>query len=87
MWLLPINLNIGQILDISILLVAFIVVHEELVADNSQRSNHDHKLLEVHLTVPVFIQVPHDVVDHQLIPVGLKQKWALQEVQPLLLLS
>lgn len=85
--LLPINLNIGQILGISDPLVAFIVVHEELVADNSQRSNHDHELLEVHFAILVFIQIPHDVVDHHLIPVGLKQKGGLQEVQPPLLLS
>lgn len=83
--LLPINVNIGQMLDISVPLVAFIVVHEELVADNSQRSNHDHELLEVHFAVLVFIQVPHDVVDHHLIPVGLEKKGGLQEVQPPLL--
>lgn len=70
-----------------VLRVAFIVVHEELVADNSQRSNHDHELLKVHFAILVFIQVPHNFVDHQLVPVGLKQKPALQDVQPLLLLS
>lgn len=60
----------GPVLD---LLLSFTVALEEFVSDNSQRSNQDHELLEVHFAVPVFIQVLEDLVDHLLILAGLNR--------------
>lgn len=49
-------------------------VHKELIASNSQCSNKDNKLLEVHFTISVFVQVPHDLLNHSGIISSLKEK-------------
>lgn len=55
-------------------LAVLIVVYKELIAGHSQCSNQNNKLLEVHFTVVVFVQVGHDLVNHQGVLAGLKRK-------------
>lgn len=49
-------------------------IHKELIAGNSERSDQNYKLLKVHFTVSVFIQVLHDLLNHFGIISALKER-------------